>query len=93
MTREELKLIKPGTKMLIKDHFVEDPHELLTEYLGTVQIMERFEFGGTVWVYFENLSQPFALSEIECVVFDVEDIDDGEYDVGDMSMIFGEVAS
>ena len=93
MTRDELYGVKVGTKMLIKDHFIEEPHELLVEYLGTIQKMERVDLDGNGWVYFENLSQPFAFSEIECVVEDVDTIDEVEYDVADMSMIFGKVTS
>lgn len=95
MTTEELKDIspKPGTRMLIKDHFVETPHEDLYPYLGTIQIIERIEMASEAWIYFENVPQPFAASEVECVVGGVDTIDESEYDVSDMSMIFGEVTS
>lgn len=93
MTREEFKDIQPGTMMKIGHGFVEDSHEDLVDYLGTVQILERVEYGGVDWAYFEGLPQPFAFSEVECALYELEEIDDGDYEVSDMSMIFGEVAS
>ena len=89
MTRKEFEDIQPGTKMRIGDCFVEDPHDDLIEYLGTVQVLERTEFGSTGWAYFEGLPQPFAFSEVECALNELEEIDDGDYEVSDMSMIFG----
>lgn len=93
MTREEFKDIQPGAKMKIGYCFVEGSHEDLVDYLGTVQILERVEYGGVDWAYFEGLPQPFAFSEVECALYELEEIDDGDYEVSDMSMIFGEVAS
>ena len=92
MTREEFDDIQPGTKMKIGECFVEHPHESLLEYLGTVQILERVELGGTDWAYFEGLPQPFAFSEVECALYELEEIDDGDYETSDMSIIFGEVS-
>lgn len=89
MTREEFNDVQPGTKMRIADDFVEDPHDDLVEYLGTVQVLERAEFGSTGWAYFEGLPQPFAFSEVECVLYELKEIDDGDYEISDMSMIFG----
>lgn len=91
MTREELHEIDPGARLLIKDHFVESPHEDLFDYLGTIQTVKSIDWSGDVWISFENVPQPFALSEIECVVGNVEEIDENEYDPGDMYLIFGEV--
>lgn len=91
MTREEFNDIQPGTKMKIGDYFVESPHESLSEYLGTVQVLEKVELGGIDWAYFEGISQPFAFSEVECALYELEEIDDGDYEAPDMSMIFGEV--
>ena len=89
MTREEFKDIQPGTRMRISSGFVEDPHDDLVEYLGTVQVLERTEFSSTGWAYFEGLPQPFAFSEVECALYELEEIDSGDYEVADMSMIFG----
>lgn len=89
MTREEFEDIRPGTKMRICDDFVESPHESLVEYLGTVQVLEKVELGGVDWAYFEGLPQPFAFSEVECALYELEEIDSGDYEVADMSMIFG----
>ena len=50
MTREEFDNIQPGTKMRIGDCFVEDPHDALIEYLGTVQVLERIEINSTGWI-------------------------------------------
>ena len=93
MTRKEFKDIQPGTRMRIGDYFVESPHESLVEYLGTVQVLEKVELGGVDWAYFEGLPQPFAFSEVECALYELDEIDSGDYEVADMSMIFGEVAS
>ena len=93
MTREEFKDIQPGTKMKIGYDFVEDPHDSLVYYLGTVQILERVDHGGSGWAYFEGLPQPFAFSEVEYALYELDEIDSGDYEVADMSMIFGEVAS
>lgn len=93
MTREEFKDILPGTKMKIGYEFVEDPHDSLIDYLGTVQILERVEYGGSDWAYFEGLPQPFAFSEVEYALYELDEIDSGDYEVADMSMIFGEVTS
>lgn len=90
MTREEFNDVQPGTKMRIGDSFVESPHESLVAYLGTVQVLEKVEFGGVDWAYFEGLPQPFAFSEVECVLYELEEIDDGDYEISDLSMIFGE---
>ena len=89
MTREEFEDIQPGTRMRISADFVEDPHADLVEYLGTVQVLERTEFSSTDWAYFEGLPQPFAFSEVECALYELEEIDSGDYEVADMSMIFG----
>ena len=89
MTREEFKDILPGTKMKIGYDFVEDPHDDLVEYLGTVQVLERTEFSSTGWAYFEGLPQPFAFSEVECALYELEEIDSDDYEVSDMSIIFG----
>lgn len=83
---------EPGTRMLIKDHFIEAPHDDLVEYLGTTQVLERVEKAGEMWLFFEGLPQPFALSEIECVVNKSDIIDEEDYCAPDMTLIFGEVA-
>ena len=91
MTKEEFRDIRPGTRLRIGPVFVEDPHDDLVDYLDTVQVLEKVDLYGTGWAYFEGLSQPFAISEVECVVSEMDCIDEEEYSVGDMSMIFGEV--
>lgn len=91
MTKEEFRDIRPGMRLRIGPAFVEDPHDDLVDYLDTVQVLEKVDLYGTGWAYFEGLPQPFAISEVECVVLEMDCIDEEEYSVGDMSMIFGEV--
>lgn len=92
MTRGECESLMPGMKCLIGDDFVEDPHESLNEYLGTVQTVERIESGGTGWIYFKGLPQPFAFSEVASV-YEAPVIDDETvpYSIGDIDLILGEV--
>lgn len=94
MTLDECRSLKPGVKLLIGDHFVEEECKEVEDYLGTVQVIERMDLRGTGWIYFENLPQPFACSEIVCVYNDTV-IDDEAipYESGDMCLIFGEVIS
>lgn len=93
MTRDECKDIRPGMRCLIADDFVEDPYAGLEEFLGTVQTVERVDQSGGGWIYFEDLPQPFAMSEVVCIKHDVDSIDDDTvpYDCGDIGLIFGEV--
>lgn len=94
MTRIECESIEPGMQCLIADDFVEDPYTGLEKYLGTIQVVERIEFIGSGWIYFEGLPQPFAFSEVVCVT-DAPIIDDENipYQLGDFNLIFEEVVS
>lgn len=91
MTREECKSLKRGTKCLIGDEFVEDAHDDIKKFLGTVQIVERVEDVSCGWIYFENVPQPFAFSEVVSIVSEVRCIDDESvpYQSGDICLIFG----
>lgn len=93
MTREEFNLLEPGMKCLIGNTFFEDQCDELEEFLGTIQIVERIEHGGRGWIYFKDLPQPFAMSEVARVVYDhvVIDCGDSPYDHGDIGLIFGGV--
>lgn len=91
MTRDDFKDIHPGMMLKIASEFVESPHPDLVEYLGTTQVFQSADYSGVGWVYCEGLPQPFAMSEIKYVVRHCECIDDEDYDVGDISMILGQV--
>ena len=78
---------------MIKDHFVEEPHDDLYEFLGTIQILASIEKAGELWLNFIGVPQPFAVSEIECIVGGSDVIDEEGYCTPDMSLIFGEVTS
>lgn len=80
-------------RCLIAEDFVEEPHSELRKFLGTIQIVERVDHDGVGWIYFEGLSQPFAMSEVVCVKYHVDSIDDESvpYDCGDIDLILGEV--
>lgn len=92
MTRSECEGLEPGMRCLISDDFVEDPHESLNEYLGTVQTIERIESSGAGWIYFEGLPQPFAFSEVVSI-YETPAIDDETvpYSIGDIDLILGKV--
>lgn len=94
MTRDECRALEPGMKLLIGEHFVEEECDEVEEYLGTVQVMERMDLSGTGWIYFEDVPQPFACSEIVGVYQDhVIDDEAVPYEPGDICLIFGEVTS
>lgn len=93
MTREEFDDVRPGTMLLIGDRFIEEPYKGLEMYFNTVQKVERVDLGGTGWVYFEDINQPFAISEIVGVSIPTIDDDAVPYQPGDMCLIFGEVTS
>lgn len=94
MTRYECEDLEPGMKLLIGDRFVEEECDEVEEYLGTVQVMERMDLSGTGWIYFKDLPQPFACSEIVGVYQDhVIDDETVPYESGDICLIFGEVTS
>lgn len=93
MTRVECESIVPGMRCVIGDEFVEDPYEGLEKYFGTTQIVEKVDLGGTGWIYFEGIHQPFAISEVDRIQYEIETIDDANvpYDRGDISLILWEV--
>lgn len=93
MTRDECRELKPGMRCLIANDFVEDPHPDLREYLGTVQVVEKIDTSSIGWIYFKDLPQPFAMSEVVCVKYIMESIDDDTipYEHGDVAMILGGV--
>lgn len=94
MTHADCKSVEPGVLLKIGNSFVEPEHPDLVEYLGTVQVVEKIDFSGTGWIYFKELPQPFAMSEVAGFYTD-NTIDDATvpYLVGDMCLIFGEVSS
>ena len=92
MTRDECRYVKPGMRCLIGDSFIEDDCFEIEKYLNTIQIVERVDSFGTGWIYFKDLPQPFAFSEVVCVC-NMPTIDDDTkpYDHGDLGLIFGGV--
>lgn len=92
MTRVECEVLQPGMRCMISERFVEEPHPDIEQYLGTIQTVDRVDFGSTGWIYFVGLSQPFAMSEVEYIVYDDIVIDDENipYECGSFDLLFKE---
>lgn len=92
MTKKECRDIQPGMRCMIGDNFVESPHPDIERYLATIQTVEKVEFDETGWIYFVGLSQPFAMSEVEYIVYDDIVIDDENvpYECGSFDLLFKE---
>lgn len=93
MTRAECEDLRPGMRCKIGERFVEDPHPSIEEFLGTIQVVEKVDYASIGWIYFENVPQPFAMSEIEYIVHDEIVIDDENvpYECGSFELLFQEV--
>lgn len=93
MTREEACELENGMRVRTLDRFVEPPHPDLEEYLGKIITVDKVDLASCGWVYSYEAPQPFAISEIECVVRDIKCIDDESipYQLGDVDIIFREV--
>lgn len=91
VTRLECEEIRPGMRCLIGDRFIEDSYEGLEQYFETIQTVEKIDFAGSGWIYFEGLPQPFAFSEVDRIVQEIFELDDPDtYGPVDMALIFGE---
>ena len=91
MTLEECKKLKPGDLLRVGDTFFEGEDPDVKPWFGEIITFERFD--GNKWIYFkEHPIAPFHREEI-IEKISVESIDDESvpYDIGDISLIFGEV--
>lgn len=92
MTKEAFRDLPIGTKLLVKSHFTEGNNSVIRKWLGKVITFDHTYDGK--WIYFkEVLGQPFRFDEIECVAEELIIDADVQYELGDMSLIFGEVSS
>lgn len=93
VTKEAFRDMPEGTKLLVGQEFKLGDDIRIGKFLGQVVTFDHFD--GSRWVYFKEAPRdcPFRIDEIECVAgAQIIDADD-QYEVGDMSMIFGEVGA
>lgn len=92
MTRVECEVLQPGMRCMISERFVEEPHPDIERFLGTIQVVDKVAFDTVGWVYFEDVPQPFAMSEIDHIVYDEVVIDDENvpYECGSFDLLFKE---
>ena len=93
MTKEAFYDMPRGTKLLVGNEFKLGDDIRIEKFLGQVITFDHFD--GNRWVYFkEGLSdRPFRVDEIECIAGEQIIDADVQYELGDMSLIFGEVSS
>lgn len=93
VTKEAFYDMPRGTKLLVGKEFKLGDDIRIEKFLGQVVTFDHFD--GNKWVYFKEgpSDRPFRVDEIECIAG--EQIIDAEvqYELGDMSLIFGEVSS
>lgn len=91
MTKEAFRDLPRGTKLLVKPHFTEGNNYAIRKWLGKVITFDHTYDGK--WIYFtEVVEQPFRFDEIERIAEELIIDTDIQYEVGDMSIIFGEVS-
>ena len=93
MKKEAFYDMPNGTKLLVGRKFqIGDDHRI-EKFLGQVVTFDHFD--GNRWVYFKEgpINSPFIVDEIECIAGEQIIDADGQYELGDMSLIFGEVRS
>lgn len=93
MTKEAFYDMPKGTKLLVGKEFKLGDDSRIEKFLGQVVTFDHFD--GNRWVYFKEGSSdcPFRIDEIECVAGEQIIDADVQYELGDMSLIFGEVSS
>ena len=93
MTKEAFYDMPRGTKLLVGKEFKIGDDIRIEKFLGQVVTFDHFD--GNRWVYFKEGSsdRPFRIDEIECIAGEQIIDSDGQYELGDMSLIFGEVSS
>lgn len=82
-----------GTRLLVGKEFLLGDDHRIEKFLGQVVTFDHFD--GSRWVYFKEgpVNSPFRIDEIECVAGEQIIDADGQYELGDMNLIFGEVGS
>ena len=82
-----------GTKLLVGREFQVGDDYRIEKFLGQVVTFDHFD--GTRWVYFKEGPSDcsFRVDEIECIAGEQVIDADVQYELGDMSLIFGEVSS
>lgn len=82
-----------GTKLLVGKEFKLGDDIRIEKFLGQVVTFDHFD--GNRWVYFKEgpNDRPFRIDEIECIAGEQIIDADVQYELGDMSLIFGEVSS
>ena len=93
MTKEAFYDMPRGTKLLVGKEFKIGDDIRIEKFLGQVVTFDHFD--GNRWVYFKEgpSNSPFRIDEIECIAGDQVIDADGQYEPGDMGLIFGEVCS
>lgn len=93
MTKEAFYDMPRGTKLLVGKEFKLGDDIRIEKFLGQVVTFDHFD--GNRWVYFKEgpSDRPFRIDEIECIAGEQIIDADGQYEPGDMSLIFGEVSS
>lgn len=85
MTKEEMREIKPGTKLLVADDFTIGIDEDVRKYLGSIITFKNFD---GLWVYFEEPNggdSPFHHTEIVGIA--IECLNDNPYEVGSIQAL------
>ena len=93
MTKEAFYDMPRGTKLLVGKEFKLGDDIRIEKFLGQVVTFDHFD--GSRWVYFKegSINSPFRVDEIECIAGEQIIDADVQYELGDMSLIFGEVSS
>ena len=92
MIKEAFYDMSPGTKLLAGDRFVDGIDPNVQPYFGKIITFDYFK--NDKWVYFQELPHaPFHYDEIECIAENIDIDKDKQYELGDVSLIFGEVCS
>lgn len=93
MTKEAFYDMPRGIKLLVGKEFKLGDDIRIEKFLGQVVTFDHFD--GNRWVYFKEgpSDRPFRFDEIECIAGEQIIDADVQYELGDMSLIFGEVSS
>ena len=93
VTKEAFCDMPSGTKLLVGREFQLGDDHRIEKFLGQVVTFDHFD--GNRWVYFKEgpSDSPFRIDEIECIAGEQIIDADVQYELGDMSLIFGEVSS
>ena len=91
MTKEAFRDMPEGTKLLVGPQFTDGNNSFIRKWLGKVITLDHTSYD-CKWIYFKEVKgQPFRFDEIECIAGEQIIDADVQYELGDMSLIFGEV--